>query len=79
MLSSANDRYLECLIALQSSLINKYSCIYIYICVCVCIKVKDLKRIPVGTPPKNLKCKEKVPKMHTEECRLVRRLRNQFT
>lgn len=66
MLSLAKDRYLERLIALQLSLI------YIYI-------GKIPKKDPCGTPEKNSKCNEKLSKMYTEECRLVRQQRNQFT
>jgi len=53
---SANSRYLQCLITLQRSLINR-------------LQLKVLKQASVG-PPENLKNKEILSKLHMEYCRI---------
>jgi hypothetical protein len=57
--SSANNKHLECLITLQSSLI-------------IILKSNGSKTHPCGTPERTSKGKEKVSKMRIEDCRLVR-------
>jgi len=57
--SSEYNRFLECLITLQRSVINK-------------LKSRGRTTDPCGTPQRNSKGNEKVSKMCTKDCRLIK-------